>query len=298
MRRRNSMVKSMTGYGNAKISKDGVTVSAELRSVNNRYFDCGVKIPRNFIFAEDSVRSKVKEHISRGKIDVFIGIEFEDLASNEITVNDALLKEYINALDHISEILGKESDLDPVSASRLPDVLVSKRRESDEDFILSLIMEALEEALLKYDSMRCTEGAKLKDDILGRLSVISGYVGVVENNSAETVNEYQKRLKEKISAVLENREYDENRVLQEVAIFADRIAVDEETVRLKSHISQMTSMLEDKNPVGKKLDFLIQEFNREANTIGSKCLNSDTAHVVVDIKCEIEKIREQIQNIE
>ena len=298
MRRRNSMVKSMTGYGNAKISKDGVTVSAELRSVNNRYFDCGVKIPRNFIFAEDSVRSKVKEHISRGKIDVFIGIEFEDLASNEITVNDALLKEYINALDHISEILGKESDLDPVSASRLPDVLVSKRRESDEDFILSLIMEALEEALLKYDSMRCTEGAKLKDDILGRLSVISGYVGIVENNSAATVNEYQKRLKEKISAVLENREYDENRVLQEVAIFADRIAVDEETVRLKSHISQMTSMLEDKNPVGKKLDFLIQEFNREANTIGSKCLNSDTAHVVVDIKCEIEKIREQIQNIE
>ena len=298
MRRRNSMVKSMTGYGNAKISKDGVTVSAELRSVNNRYFDCGVKIPRNFIFAEDSVRSKVKEHISRGKIDVFIGIEFEDLASNEITVNDALLKEYINALDHISEILGKESDLDPVSASRLPDVLVSKRRESDEDFILSLIMEALEEALLKYDSMRCTEGAKLKDDILGRLSVISGYVGVVENNSAETVNEYQKRLKEKITAVLENREYDENRVLQEVAIFADRIAVDEETVRLKSHISQMTSMLEDKNPVGKKLDFLIQEFNREANTIGSKCLNSDTAHVVVDIKCEIEKIREQIQHIE
>ena len=298
MRRRNSMVKSMTGYGNAKISKDGVTVSAELRSVNNRYFDCGVKIPRNFIFAEDSVRSKVKEHISRGKIDVFIGIEFEDLASNEITVNDALLKEYINALDHISEILGKESDLDPVSASRLPDVLVSKRRESDEDFILSLIMEALEEALLKYDSMRCTEGAKLKDDILGRLSVISGYVGIVENNSAETVNEYQKRLEEKITAVLENREYDENRVLQEVAIFADRIAVDEETVRLKSHISQMTSMLEDKNPVGKKLDFLIQEFNREANTIGSKCLNSDTAHVVVDIKCEIEKIREQIQNIE
>jgi uncharacterized protein (TIGR00255 family) len=298
MRRRNSMVKSMTGYGNAKISKDGVTVSAELRSVNNRYFDCGVKIPRNFIFAEDSVRSKVKEHISRGKIDVFIGIEFEDLASNEITVNDALLKEYINALDHISEILGKESDLDPVSASRLPDVLVSKRRESDEDFILSLIMEALEEALLKYDSMRCTEGAKLKDDILGRLSVISGYVGIVENNSAATVNEYQKRLKEKITAVLENREYDENRVLQEVAIFADRIAVDEETVRLKSHISQMTSMLEDKNPVGKKLDFLIQEFNREANTIGSKCLNSDTAHVVVDIKCEIEKIREQIQNIE
>ena len=292
------MVKSMTGYGNDKSSKDGVTVSAELRSVNNRYFDCGVKIPRNFIFAEDSVRSKVKEHISRGKIDVFIGIEFEDLASNEITVNDALLKEYINALDHISEILGKESDLDPVSASRLPDVLVSKRRESDEDFILSLIMEALEEALLKYDSMRCTEGAKLKDDILGRLSVISGYVGVVENNSAETVNEYQKRLKEKITAVLENREYDENRVLQEVAIFADRIAVDEETVRLKSHISQMTSMLEDKNPVGKKLDFLIQEFNREANTIGSKCLNSDTAHVVVDIKCEIEKIREQIQNIE
>ena len=292
------MDKSMTGYGNAKISKDGVTVSAELRSVNNRYFDCGVKIPRNFIFAEDSVRSKVKEHISRGKIDVFIGIEFEDLASNEITVNDALLKEYINALDHISEILGKESDLDPVSASRLPDVLVSKRRESDEDFILSLIMEALEEALLKYDSMRCTEGAKLKDDILGRLSVISGYVGIVENNSAATVNEYQKRLKEKITAVLENREYDENRVLQEVAIFADRIAVDEETVRLKSHISQMTSMLEDKNPVGKKLDFLIQEFNREANTIGSKCLNSDTAHVVVDIKCEIEKIREQIQNIE
>ncbi len=298
MRRRNSMVKSMTGYGNAKISKDGVTVSAELRSVNNRYFDCGVKIPRNFIFAEDSVRSKVKEHISRGKIDVFISIEFEDLASNEITVNDALLKEYINALDHISEILGKESDLDPVSASRLPDVLVSKRRESDEDFILSLIMEALEEALLKYDSMRCTEGAKLKDDILGRLSVISGYVGVVENNSAVTVNEYQKRLKDKITAILENREYDENRVLQEVAIFADRISVDEGTVRLKSHISQMTSMLEDKNPVGKKLDFLIQEFNREANTIGSKCLNSDTAHVVVDIKCEIEKIREQIQNIE
>ncbi|MBO7389330.1 MAG: YicC family protein [Oscillospiraceae bacterium] len=288
----------MTGYGNARISKDGVTVSAELRSVNNRYFDCGVKIPRNFIFAEDSVRSRVKEHISRGKIDVFISIEFEDLASNEITVNDALLKEYINALDHISEILGKESDLDPVSASRLPDVLVSKRRETDEDFILSLILEALGEALLKYDSMRCAEGAKLKDDILGRLSVISGYIGVVENNSVGTVNEYQKRLKEKITAILENREYDENRILQEVAIFADRVAVDEETVRLKSHISQMTSMLEDKKPVGKKLDFLIQEFNREANTIGSKCLNSDTAHVVVDIKCEIEKIREQIQNIE
>ena len=292
------MVKSMTGYGNAKISKDGVTVSAEVRSVNNRYFDCSVKIPRNFIFAEDSVRSKVKEHISRGKIDVFISIEFEDLASNEITVNDALLKEYINALDHISEILGKESDLDPVSASRLPDVLVSKRRETDEDFILSLILEALEEALLKYDSMRCTEGLKLKEDILGRLSVISGYVAVVENNSVETVNEYQKRLKEKITSVLENREYDENRVLQEVAIFADRIAVDEETVRIKSHISQMTSMLEDKNPVGKKLDFLIQEMNREANTIGSKANDLTVTSIVLDIKGEIEKIREQVQNIE
>ena len=278
------MVKSMTGYGNAKISKDGVTVSAELRSVNNRYFDCSVKIPRNFIFAEDSVRSKVKEHISRGKIDVFISIEFEDLASNEITVNDALLKEYINALDHISEILGKESDLDPVSASRLPDVLVSKRRETDEDFILSHILEALEEALLKYDSMRCTEGLKLKEDILGRLSVISGYVAVVENNSVETVNEYQKRLKEKITSVLENMEYDENRVLQEVAIFADRIAVDEETVRLTSHISQLRSFMEAAEPIGRKVDFLVQEFNREAKTIGSKGNDVEMARIVVDLK--------------
>ena len=292
------MIKSMTGYGSAKGKAGDLEISVEVKSVNNRYLDASVRMPRSFLFAEDAVKSAISKHISRGKVDMFISVD--SLAANNmnVKVNEGLLKGYLAAIDHISEEYGLTNDLTAVSISRFPDILSVEKEDLDADAISAGIVAVAEEALSDFDAMRLREGEKLADDVLSKLETIETLVGIVERESPRTVEVYRNRLYEKMAELLGTSGIDENRILAEAAIFADRVAVDEETVRLRSHMSQLRSMLKGSSPIGRKIDFLIQEFNREANTIGSKCQNSDIAHVVVDLKSEIEKIREQIQNIE
>jgi len=292
------MIKSMTGYGSAKGIAEGLEISIELKSVNNRYLDTSVRLPRSFLFAEDTVKSAVQAHISRGKVDVFVSVDSSGTNDMVVKVNEPLLRGYLEAMKTISEGYGLVNDATAMSVSRFPDVLSVEKADLDADAISEAIRNVTESALCDFDAMRCREGAKLREDVLNRLETIDKLVTIVETESPRTVAEYRSRLEQKMAEVLGNTGIDENRILAEAAIFADHIAVDEETVRLRSHMAQLKTMINGNSPTGRKIDFLIQEFNREANTIGSKCQNSDIAHVVVDLKSEIEKIREQIQNIE
>ena len=292
------MIKSMTGYGSAKGVVDGLEISVELKSVNNRYLDTSVRLPRSFLFAEDLVKSLVQKHISRGKVDVFVNVDASQAGDMTVRVNEGLLKAYLEAIDHIAEEYQLQKDLTAMSVSRIPDVLSVEKKDLDAEAISAGMGVIVDQALADFDAMRLREGEKLRDDVLSRLQTISSLVEFVERKAPETVAEYRRRLEQKMAEVLDTSGIDENRILAEAAIFADHIAVDEETVRLRSHMAQLETMIRGNSPTGRKIDFLIQEFNREANTIGSKCQNSDIAHVVVDLKSEIEKIREQIQNIE
>ncbi len=292
------MIKSMTGYGSAKGTVEGLQIAVELKSVNNRYLDASVRLPRSFLFAEDPVKAAVQRHISRGKVDVFVSVDSTEAGDMTVKVNEALLRGYLEAFRHISEEYGLQNDATVLSVSRFPDVLTVEKKDLDADAIAAGIQEIAEKALEDFDAMRLREGAKLREDVLSRLETIEALVETVERESPKTVAEYRARLETKMAEVLGTAGIDENRILAEAAIFADHIAVDEETVRLRSHMSQLRTMIDGNSPTGRKIDFLIQEFNREANTIGSKCQNSDIAHTVVDLKSEIEKIREQIQNIE
>lgn len=292
------MIKSMTGYGCAKQSAAGFDISVELKSVNNRYLETGVRIPRCCLFAEDAVKKAVQSRISRGKVDVFVSLDVASDSDVEVTVNAALLRGYMKAIGLIAQESGLTQDLSALSLAKFPDVLSVSRQDSDSEEVSAAILSVLALALDDFDAMRVREGEKLKDDVLGRLDTIETLVGSIEAAAPQTVEAYRARLEEKMSDILNSAGFDKNRIIEEAAIFADHIAVDEETVRLRSHMAQMRQMLETGSPIGKKMDFLIQEFNREANTIGSKCQNSDIAHTVVDLKSEIEKIREQIQNIE
>lgn len=292
------MIKSMTGYGGAKGSAEGLSVSIELKSVNNRYLDVSVKLPRTLLFAEEPIKAAVGRHISRGKVDVFVTVDATASDDMEVRVNEPLLRGYIEALNAAAEKYGLQNDLSLMSVCRLPDVLSTDRREIDNSALMSGLGEILERALCEYDAMRLREGEKLRDDVLSRLDEISRLTGIVEENAPKTVEEYRARLEQKLQEVLGSTNIDESRILTEAAIFADKIAVDEETVRLRSHLSQLRGLCEGDSPAGRKMDFLIQELNRESNTIGSKCQNADIAHVVVELKAEIEKIREQVQNVE
>ena len=292
------MIKSMTGYGSAKGTVEGLQITVELKSVNNRYLDASVRLPRSFLFAEDAVKSAVQKHISRGKVDVFVSVDASEAGEMNVKVNEALLRGYLEAFKHIAEEYSLPNDATALAVSRFPDVLTVEKKDLDADAISEGILEITERALTDFDAMREREGAKLRDDVLNRLETIDALVSAVEKASPETVSAYRARLEAKMAEVLGTAGIDESRILAEAAIFADHIAVDEETVRLRSHMSQLRTMVNGNSPTGRKIDFLIQEFNREANTIGSKCQNSDIAHTVVDLKSEIEKIREQIQNIE
>ena len=292
------MIKSMTGYGSARGTVDGLEITVELKSVNNRFLDCSVRMPRSFLFAEDAVKSAVQKHISRGKVDVFVSVDSSQAGDMAVKVNEGLLKGYMEALRHIAEEYQLPNDLSAVSVSRFPDVLVVEKKELDAEAITAGIREIAERALCDFDAMRLREGEKLCIDVLKRLETIDALVTVIEAEAPKTVADYRARLEQKMAEVLGAAGIDPNRILMEAAIFADHIAVDEETVRLRSHMAQLQSMISGNSPIGRKIDFLIQEFNREANTTGSKCQNSEIAHVVVDLKSEIEKIREQIQNIE
>ena len=292
------MIKSMTGYGSAKGTVEGLEVQVELRSVNNRYLDTSVRLPRSFLFAEEMVKADVQRHISRGKVDVFVSVDASGAGDMTVRVNEGLLKGYVEAVRHIAQEYGLSDDLTAQSVSRFPDVLTVEKKDLDAEAISAGMEKIVEQALRDFDAMRLREGEKLREDVLSRLAAIDALVRRVEETAPETVAAYRSRLGQKMAEVLGSAGIDENRILAEAAIYADHIAVDEETVRLRSHMSQMTGMINGESPIGRKLDFLIQEFNREANTIGSKCQNSEIAHVVVELKSEIEKIREQIQNIE
>ena len=292
------MIRSMTGYGRAVETIDGREITAELRSVNNRYLDCTVKIPRLYAFAEDSVKTHVKSAISRGKVDVFIAVNVMEDMQMRISVNHPVLEGYLSAMRSIASDYGVRDDISVTALSRLPDVFVVEKAEEDEEKLTQDILSVVDKALEKFTAMRTTEGAALEADLRGRAATILTLVEKVEQRSPVTLAEYRARLTEKMQEVLQSTTIDEGRILQEAAIYADKIAVDEETVRLRSHLNQLETMLTNGGAIGRKLDFLLQELNREANTIGSKGNDLEQARTVVEIKAELEKIREQTQNIE
>ena len=293
-----TLIKSMTGYGRSVESINGREFTVELRSVNNRYLDCSVRLPRLLSFAEDSVKQAVKAAVSRGKVDVFISVSTEGGEDARITLNKTVLEGYLAAMNQMVEEYGVRNDIGVSSLSRLPEVLTVEKPEVDEEQLLTDLMTVVNNALAGYNAMRATEGQALDADLRNRGKTILELVSQVEAGNAQTVVDYRARLEAKLREVLENTAIDESRILTEAAIFADKVAVDEETVRLRSHLKQMESMLDAGGAVGRKLDFLLQEMNREANTIGSKCTDVRLARIVVDIKAELEKIREQTQNIE
>ena len=289
---------SMTGYGSAKGTVEGQEITVELKSVNNRFLDCSVRMPRSFLFAEDAVKKAVTVGVTRGKVDVFVSSQASQDSGTVVLVNEGLAREYRDAIARIAESLGLENGLTAFSIARLPDVLTVERREIDKDKAAAALAEITARAVEEFNAMREREGEWLRRDMLAKLDTIEKLVSIVEERSPQTVKEYRERLEARLREVLADRSLDEQRVITEAAIFADRTAVDEETVRLRSHIAQFRTLLQEGSPILRKPDFLVQELNREMNTIGSKCSDSYLAQVVVDLKSELEKIREQIQNVE
>ncbi len=292
------MIKSMTGYGRAQGSFSGGDITVEVKSVNNRYLDCGVKLPRGYAYLEEGVKSQVQKTISRGKVDVFITINAAGADNVKISVNEPVAKGYIDALHRLVQEYGIQDDISASAISRFSDVFLVEKQEQDENEVKSAISGVVAEALGAFDAMRTREGEALKTDLLQKAEGILTLVSKVEERSPITVKAYRERLTAKMQEVLEDRQIDEARIIQEAAIYADKVAVDEETVRLRSHVDQLQNMLSEGGVIGRKLDFLMQEMNREANTIGSKGNDVEQARNVVNIKSELEKIREQIQNIE
>ncbi len=292
------LIKSMTGYGRAVETVNGRQFTVELRSVNNRYLDCSVKLPRMLSFGEDAVKQAVKNAISRGKVDVFVTVHSENGVEATVTLNTAVVEGYLAAMKQMVENYPVKDDISVSVLSRMPEVFSVEKPEVDEEALLADLMGVVGQALESFDAMRTTEGKALENDLRSRGNTIEGLVAQVEAGNAQTVVDYRQRLENKLKEVLATTSIDESRILTEAAIFADKVAVDEETVRLRSHLQQMNTMLTAGGAVGRKLDFLLQEMNREANTIGSKCTDVRLARIVVEIKAELEKIREQTQNIE
>ncbi len=292
------MIYSMTGFGRFEGQVNGRSITLEIKSVNHRYLEFSCRITRGYNYLEEKLKAYISSRISRGKVDMFLSITEPENTPTEVEINHNLARGYINALKELSDTYGILNGVTTVDVARYPDVLTVSKASEDEDVVWADVKQALDSAMEGFMELRKNEGERLKADVLSRAETIIEIVGEIEKRSPETVKEYQSRLKEKIEELLGSNEYDEQRVITEVAIFADKIAVDEETVRLRSHFEQLKAYLDDNKPVGRSIDFLIQEMNREANTIGSKVKDSELAHKVVRIKNEIEKIREQIQNIE
>ena len=292
------MIRSMTGFGRAQASVEGYNITVEIKSVNNRYFDFYAKMPRTFAFLEEKVKSLLSTEISRGKVECSIQIETTADESVIVSVNEPLARGYVNAVEEIAEKFAIKNDLTALSIARFSDVLSITKAPVDEEDLWNKVQSVVKDALSSFISMRETEGEKLKADVLSRADTIISNVAYIEERSPETVKQYSEKLLERMKNVLGDTQIDESRILTEAAIYADKIAVAEETVRLRSHIDQLHTLLSSEEAVGRKLDFLIQEINREANTIGSKAQDVDIARKVIDIKAEVEKIREQIQNIE
>lgn len=292
------MIKSMTGFGRSMAEKDGYVISVELKSVNHRYFEFNCRLPRQYGFAEEKLKSYVNSKVSRGKVDCFLGIEALDTDNADVVVNHTLASAYIKAMNELAQEYSLKNDISSVSISRFPDVFVLKKADEDEEKLWGYIKEVADEAIDKFVAMRETEGEQMKKDVLSRADYILDCVSFIESRSPQTVKEYNDKLIARVHELIGDASLDENRIIQEVAIYADKVAVAEETVRLRSHISQLKEFFESSEPIGRKMDFLVQEINRETNTIGSKACDVEIARKVVDIKAEVEKIREQIQNIE
>ncbi len=292
------MIKSMTGFGRVQETVDGMNITVELRSVNHRYFEFTAKVPRTYGFLEEKLKTFTNSLVSRGKIECYAAVEQLEESETTVSVNASLAKGYVDALRQLSEMFDLNADISAGSLSRYPDVLVLQKTAADEERIWNAVRAVAEKCVNRFIEMRETEGEKLKADILSRADTILEHVAFVETRSPQTVREYNEKLKQRMLDLLGNTQVDEQRLLTEAAIFADKIAVDEETVRLRSHISQLRTFMEADEPIGRKLDFLVQEINREANTIGSKAQDVEIAKRVIAIKAEVEKIREQVQNIE
>lgn len=292
------MLRSMTGFGREHIMFEGREILVEIKSVNSRYYEFSSKLPRAYGYIDEKLKALLANKISRGKVEVSVSIFNQVGTDAQIEVNEALAKQYVDALRGVSESLSLRDDLSLNSVMRFSDIFTIKKTVEDEEVVWSQVSQVANAALDKFIAMRETEGVKMHDDISSRLDFIEEAVGKIEARSPETTKAYRDKLFAKIKAIVEDRNIDEARVLTEAAIFSEKTAVDEETVRLRSHISQYRSLIEQEIPVGRKLDFLTQELNREVNTIGSKCQDLNITKIVVDLKSEIEKIREQIQNIE
>lgn len=292
------MIRSMTGFGRAEATVGGKLISVELKSVNHRYFEFNCRTSRGYAFLEEKLKSYLSTRVSRGKVDMFVTVTSVEDSDVEVVINHSLASAYVKAFSELKDAYGVENDLTASTFSRIPDVLTVHKVQEDEDEIFSLVLPVVEEAVDKFIAMRQVEGQRLAEDVMSRARAILNIVSFIEERSPETVKEYESRLYARISELLQSTSVDEQRILTEAAIFADKVAVAEETVRLRSHFDQLDSIMQSDEAVGRKLDFIMQEMNREANTIGSKVTDATLAHKVVDIKAELEKIREQIQNIE
>ena len=292
------MVMSMTGFGRAEISVGTRDIIVEIKSVNHRYYEFSCRTGRGYSFLEDKLKKYVGEKVSRGKVDMYVSVTENDDTAVEVELNRPLAKGYIDAMRTLADDYQIKEDISVSVLARINDIFQIHRPPTDEEAVFSDVKVAVDDALSHFLDMRRAEGEKLKEDILSRAEHIVSIVGEIEERSPVTVQEYRDRLYTKLKDVLQSNNIDDQRILTEAAIFADKVAVDEETVRLRSHFDQMKSFLDSDQPIGRKLDFIVQEMNREANTIGSKVTDSILAHKVVDIKGEIEKIREQVQNIE
>ena len=292
------MVMSMTGFGRAEMTVGSRDIIVEIKSVNHRYFEFSCRTSRGCSFLEDKLKKYVNERVSRGKVDMYVSVTETDDTSVEVELNKPLASGYINAMQTLANEYGIENDVSVSVLSRFGDIFQISRPPADEEAVFNDVRQVADAALEQFLLMRQAEGEKLRTDILSRAETIISIVGEIEERSPITVQEYRDRLYAKLSEVLQSANIDDQRILTEAAIFADKVAVDEETVRLRSHFDQMQKFLSAGEPVGRKLDFIVQEMNREANTIGSKVNDSALAHKVVDIKGELEKIREQVQNIE
>ena len=294
------MIKSMTGFGRCRTVLHGREISVEIKSVNHRFFEFSCRTPKGYGFLDDKLKALVNSRVYRGKIDMFVTVGAAEDTPAEVKINHSLVSGYINAMKEISETYGIENDVTVTAISRFPDVYTVSKAPENEEEITADVLEAANTAIDGFIAMREAEGEKMKADILGRAEVILATVDEIDERSPQTVKEYEERLLDRINRTLQdyNINIDEQRVLTEVAVFADKVAVAEETVRLRSHFAQLSKIMESQTPIGREIDFIIQEMNREANTIGSKVQDAEIAHKVVKIKSEIEKMREQIQNIE
>ena len=292
------MTKSMTGYGRSELQEDHKDVFIEIKSVNHRYIDFSIRVPRYYSFLEDKVREHLQKSIFRGKINVYVAIESHNEDAKTVLLDEGMAASYINVLQQLKDKFGLKDDLSVSNVARYTDLFKIEKKEEDQEELWAVVKKALDAAVEDFVAMRIREGGRLKGDLIERGAYITKIIEEIESRSPEIVEEYREKIEARIKELLQNVPIDENRLLTEAAIFADKIGITEEVVRLKSHIAELYQILNNEGSVGRKLDFLIQEMNREINTIGSKANDLYISKRVVDVKSEIEKMREQIQNIE